>query len=108
LLNSGQLGGVDIATATELINRSYDDSGKRIKLQDKDEYKALFRCSPDLGDASCMLTEVARIRGLRLLPVGETVNKIQDVSKRVETANAVYEQADYVGEEEYDTEMEVL
>lgn len=99
-LNAGQLKGIDRETAKELCFREFDDTGKRIKLQRKVDYKEKFHHSPDFGDSLVMLTEVARRRGFRLAAVGETVQAASDWTKTVENAQSVYA-ADLHGEEEF-------
>ena len=99
-LNAGQLRGIDVDTALELCNRLFDDSGKRIKLQKKKDYKEVFGKSPDLGVTIAILLEVARRKGFRLAAVGKTVTRLQDWSTLFTNAQAVYATADYVEEEE--------
>ena len=101
-LNAGQLRGIDPETALELCNRLFDDSGKRIKLQKKKDYKEMFGKSPDLADSLVMLLEVARRKGFRLAAVGQTVNKMLDWSEMFKSAQAVHATADYSEEGEYE------
>lgn len=105
-LNSGQLKGIDKDTAMEICSLEFDDSGKRIKLQSKKEYKEKFGKSPDLADSLAGLSEVARRRGFVLAPVGQTVVRFNDIKEVVQKAQAVYADVDY-GEEEEPYEMAV-
>lgn len=100
-LNHGQLRGVDRSTALELCTLEFDDSGRRIKLQSKREYKKLFRRSPDLADCAVLCCEVARQRGLKLVPQGETVARYQDFESMAADCQAVFANATY-GPEELD------
>lgn len=98
-LNSGQLKGVDEDTAVELCNREFYDDAKRIQLQsksrDKSElrksYKSMFGVSPDLGDCLVMLLEVARKKGFKLSPVGQTIVRFDDWQKQVDAAQSLYD-----------------
>lgn len=98
-LNAGQLRGIDPETAIELCNRQFDDSGKRIKLQKKKDYKELYGKSCDLADCLVSLFEVARRKGFRLAAVGKTVARLQDWSQLFNGAQDVYATADYAEEE---------
>lgn len=100
-LNHGQLRGIDRATAIELCTLEFDDSGRRIKLQSKREYKKMFRRSPDLADCAVLCCEAARIKGLRLVPVGETVERYQDFERMAKDCQEVFAHADY-GPEDLD------
>lgn len=98
-LNAGQLRGIDPETAQELCNRLFDDSGKRIKLQKKKDYKEMFGKSPDFGDTLVMTVEVARIKGFRLSAVGQTVSRLQNWSEMFQKIQDVHATADYAEEE---------
>jgi hypothetical protein len=104
ILNSGQLRGVDKDTATELCTIEFDDSGRRIKLMSKEDYRLKFKKSPDFGDCGVMCTEVARIRGFKLAAVGKTVEKRVNWENFVENANQVNHSEGYEAEE-LDEEM---
>jgi hypothetical protein len=99
LLNHGQLRGVDRATALELCTLEFDDMGRRIKLQSKKEYKKMFRRSPDLADCAVLCCEMARLKGLRLAAIGETVARYQDFEEMVRDTQAVFAHAEYGPEE---------
>lgn len=100
-LTSGQLKGIDRPTAVELCALQFDDSGKRIKLMGKEDYKEQFKMgSPDFSDCGVMITEVARIRGFELAAVGETVHQYDAVDKRIEENQAVYAEEGYAVEED--------
>jgi len=108
-LDSGQLRGIDKDTAQELVTREFDDTGKRIKLQKKEDYKAKFGKSPDLGDSGVGIFEVARRLNFRLVPVGQTAHRHDDWEKDVSKAQAVYEEKDaYQDSEEDDYEEAYL
>lgn len=97
-LNASQLKGIDPETAIELCNRLFDDSGKRIKLQKKKDYKEAFGKSPDLADCLVLLLEVARRKGFRLAAVGQTVARMQDWSALFQSAQEVYATEGYAEE----------
>jgi hypothetical protein len=103
-LNSGQLKGIDKATALELCSIEFDDSGKRIKLQGKKEYKEKFGASPDLADCLVGLSEVARRRGFKLAPVGQTVTRYENWSEQVKKTQEVYSTAAYEEDETFEME----
>lgn len=105
-LNSNQLRGVDKETAIELCAIEFDESGKRIKLMSKEDYKEKFRLgSPDFADTGVMLTEVARIRGFKLAPVGETITRYDDYDKTLNKLTDVYHEAEtYQPEEDFEME----
>lgn len=94
-VNSAQLKGVDKETAIELCNREFDDSKKKIRLQDKKEYKVKFGKSPDLGDTLVMLLEMARKLGFRMAPIGQTVKRFEEWDQKIAQTQAVYEDVDY-------------
>jgi intein-like protein with splicing domain len=102
--NSGQLKGVDRETAVELCSLEFDESGKRMKLMSKDDYKEKFRMgSPDLADCAVELTEVARLKGFRLAPVGETIKRFDDLDKNIGKTQEIFHDAEtYQPEEDYD------
>ena len=99
LLNHGQLRGIDRPTAVELCTLEFDDMGKRIKLQSKKDYRKMFRRSPDLADCAVLCCEAARLRGLRLSPLGETVGRYQDFADMARDCQAVFAHAEYAPEE---------
>jgi len=102
-MNSGQLKGIDRETAIELCNREFDDSGKRIRLMKKLEYRQKFGKSPDFGDSGVIILEVARKRGFKLAAVGQTINRSFEWDKIVEHTQEVYSGDGFV-EEEYEEE----
>jgi hypothetical protein len=104
-LTSGQIRGVDKDTAAELCTIEYyefDDKGKRVPttIQSKKDYKIKYTKSPDYADSGIMLTEVARLRGFRIVETGHTVTRSQEFDKTVEKASAVYVDIDYSGQED--------
>lgn len=101
-VNAGQLKGIDAETSVELTNRLFDDSGKRIKLQKKKDYKEMFGKSPDLADTIVGIVEVARLRGFRIAAVGQTVARLQDWSQMFRQVQEVHATADYSEEDEYE------
>lgn len=101
-LNHGQLKGIDTETARELCSVLFDDSGKKVKLESKADYKKRNNgTSPDLGDSLVMLLEVARKKGFQLAPMGQTQQRAVDWHETVEKANEVYTDVDY-GPEEFE------
>jgi hypothetical protein len=103
-LNHGQLRGIDRETAQELVTRKFDDEGKRIKLQKKEDYKKEFGKSPDLSDAGMICFEVARRKNFRLAPIGQTVHKQEQWESLVDKAQEVFNENDaYQPEEDLDT-----
>ena len=106
-LNSSQLKGIDRETAKELCSLEFDDSKPLMALMPKADYKALFGKSPDFADSGVMLLEVARRKGFKLAPVGQTVHKHNDWTEQVKQVQAVYEEVATGGysEEEFAEEM---
>lgn len=100
LTESGQLRGIDKDTAAELCTLEYRDRDPKdgrvikIRLQGKDEYRKKFQKSPDLSDCGVELSEVARLRGLKVQAVGLTVAVSESFHKIVARAQCVYEDAD--------------
>jgi len=101
MLNHGQLRGIDRETAVELCTLEFDDSSRRIKLQSKKDYRKKFRRSPDFADSGVLVCEMARLRGLRLIPQGETVSRYQDFEDMVTQCQEVFANVHY-GPEELD------
>lgn len=99
LLNHGQLRGVDRETAVELCTLEFDDSSRRIKLQSKKDYRKKFRRSPDYADCAVLCCEMARIKGLRLVPQGETVTRYADFQEVVSNCQEVYANVSYAPED---------
>jgi hypothetical protein len=101
-LNHNQLKGIDRETARELCSILFDDSGRKVKLESKEEYKKRNNgTSPDFGDSLVMLLEVARLKGFRLAAIGETGQRQVDWGRQVKNANSVYDEIDY-GKEEFE------
>lgn len=114
---TGQLKGMDLDTAAELTTLEYvdlkkDETSKLITIQEKKEYRLKFGISPDLSDSGVMLTEVARIKGFRIIESGQTVFKAQAFEGIAKAAQAVYEEIDYSAqnevEEDYDDGVEAM
>lgn len=99
LLNHGQLRGIDRETAVELCTLEFDDSQRRIKLQAKRDYKKKFRKSPDYADCGILCCEIGRIKGLKLVPIGETAERFADFEQVVENCNAVFSNVEYAPED---------
>lgn len=106
-LNSGQLKGIDIATAKELCSIEFDDSKPLMALMPKADYKLMFGQSPDFADCGVQLLEVARRKGFTLAPAGQTVHKHSEWSTEVQKTQDVYEDvvSHGYGEEEMDFEV---
>jgi len=103
-VNAGQMAGLDKDTATELCSMEFE-IGKRTKLMSKDEYRAKFGRSPDLGDATCGVMEVARLRGFKLAQVGQTVERGQGWDQQVQESQSIHE--DTYQPEEIEMQAEV-
>ncbi len=108
-LNAGQLRGIDHETGIEFCNRLFDDSGKRTKLQKKNNdgkdgktkgYKQMYGKSCDLADTVAMILEVARRKGFKLAAVGKTVARIQEWSQYFKAVQEVHATADYAEDED--------
>jgi hypothetical protein len=95
MLNHGQLRGIDRETAVELCSLEFDDTSRRIKLQAKRDYKKKFRKSPDFADSAVLCCEAARLRGLRLVPLGETKTRYEDFDNLVHDCQSVFVNVDY-------------
>jgi len=106
-LNSGQLKGIDTATAKELCSIEFNDSKPLMALMAKADYKLLFGQSPDFADSGVMLLEVARRKGFTLAPVGQTVHKHNDWTDEVKKTQSVYEEVatNGYGSEEFEYEV---
>lgn len=98
-LRHNQLKGIDKETAIELCTIEYDDSKALIVIQDKVKYREKYGKSPDRADSLVELIEVARLRGFRLYPVGETVARAKEWEAQVEQAQAIYVEDTYQAEE---------
>jgi len=91
-LESGQLRGIDGDTTEEFSNRTYEEVKAKIKLQTKREMKETFLKSPDIADATAIVVEVARQKGV----TPSTASHVEDTNTEwkdwSEQTNAVYEQ----------------
>lgn len=102
-----QLKGLDNDTAEEFCTRLFEDAGAKIMLQPKTRdtksgmksYKSMFGKSPDLADTVAILLEVARQRGFRLAPMGETEKKHGEFQEEATVTQEVYQGGAYVEEE---------
>lgn len=101
-VNHGQMKGIDRATAKELCAREFDDTGRRIGLQRKADYKAKFGESCDFSDSLVMLCEMARLRGFRMAPMGQTATLVEEVHKVAAKAQEVYHDISYSEDEQFD------
>jgi len=102
-LRSDQLRGIDLETAKELCSLEFDDSKPLITMLSKEDYRKLYGKSPDLADSAVMLLEVARLKGFRLAPVGQTIRRQGKWQEVVDKTQAVYESVAYSDEDiEYD------
>jgi hypothetical protein len=63
-LEAGQLRGIPTQARVELTTREYDLTGRRYKLETKEDFKSRFNFSPDDGDCVAGLVEVARKHGV--------------------------------------------
>ena len=89
-LLSDQLRGIDRETAKELCSIEYLDDKAKLRIMPKVDYKLKFGKSSDLADTIAVLLEVARRKGFRLAPRGQTVNRFNDWSDQVRASQAVY------------------
>ena len=64
LLVSGQMKGLDRITSQQFCKRTYEEKSKKIRIEEKGEYKKRLNHSPDDADAVVVLVEVALNRGL--------------------------------------------
>ncbi len=99
-LESGQLKGIDKDTAAEMCSLEYselrnDGTSKPITIQEKREFRLKYGKSCDLIDAGVILTEVARIKGFRIVATGHTIKRGESFEKVVDVAQEVYVGADY-------------
>lgn len=113
---SEQLKGLDADTAEQFCNRLYDNNGNVVKLQPKirdgktgmKSYKSMFGKSPDEADCSVILVEVARIRGFKLSPMGETEKKHEAFEEQTDVTQEVYDSVSYNQEEQQPDEGQML
>jgi hypothetical protein len=68
---ANQLRGLYHDAIIDLCTRTYEHIGRKIRLQTKDDYKDLYKRSPDHGDAVAGLVDVCRKVGFR------TVTKVR-------------------------------
>lgn len=92
---SGQIKGVDQETAKEMVTIEYDDSKKLTVIVSKEEYRKVYRKSPDDTDSAVILTEVARRKGFKLAAVGETVKRVKQSVKVYEEAQSRFNEVSY-------------
>ncbi len=91
-LDSGQLKGMDAATALELCAIEFDDVGKqKIVLMSKADYKAKMGESCDLADTVAIIMEVARRLGFRLAALGTTAEAQGDADQAFKDNQAMYD-----------------
>ncbi len=64
-LMANQLRGLYHDAIIDLCTRTYEHIGRKIRLQTKDDYKDLYKRSPDHGDAVAGLVDVCRKVGFR-------------------------------------------
>lgn len=113
LMESGQLKGVDRDTAEELVAIEYSDMRsdgtlKPISLLDKIEFKKKFGKSCDLADCGVMLTDVARIKGMRLAAMGQTISRDKEFSELVKKAEDVYTDISYSPQDDFDEDEDFV
>jgi hypothetical protein len=63
---SSQIFGIDPETAAELCTIEYDDSGRKLTIASKKDYRLHYAKSPDDSDSLVLLTEIARSKGMRI------------------------------------------
>ncbi len=90
-LDSSQIKGVDSETAKEMLTIKYDDTGKLLVIQSKEQYREDYKKSCDLSDAAVMLVELARRKGFKIAAIGQTKLREQDWEKENEASQAVYD-----------------
>ena len=56
----------------------------------KEDYREKFRKSPDLADTIAILMEVARQRGFKISPVGQTIHRFADWNNQCSSCQEVY------------------
>jgi hypothetical protein len=91
-LQSGQLKGIDQATATEMCSIGVDDKNPaKVIIESKEDYRSNHGGkSCDKSDSLVMLLEVARIKGFQLKPVGQTAVATEDWQKDVKASQELY------------------
>ena len=62
-LTAGLLKGLNEKQIQEFCAREYDDKGKRVVLDKKDDFKKKLGHSPDRADAACLVCEKAKRLG---------------------------------------------
>lgn len=107
-LNAGQLKGIDKESAVELCGIEFDDKKQRLVLMPKKDYKLKFGKSPDLADCAVMCVEVARLKGFRIAPQGESLKVEESADKQWQAGQAVYENANWSEEERPDSSEAVI
>lgn len=100
-VESGQVRGIDEATAAELCSIEFDKSKKRTLIQDKHEYRDKHAGkSPDKSDSFVMLFEVARRLGFKLAAVGQTAKVVEEIDDSMKKADEVYHDENLYQQEE--------
>ena len=91
-LQSGQLKGIDIETATEMCSIGVDDSNPtKVVIESKEDYRANHGGrSCDKSDTLVMMLEVARRKGFQLTPVGQTATVAQEWTDEVKKSQELY------------------
>ena len=102
--DTGQMKGLDKETGREMSTIEFNDSKKLITIVSKEDYRAKYKKSPDETDSLVILSEVARRKGFRLAAVGETVKRVEEVSKAHEAVQAIFSQVSYSADNEDFTE----
>lgn len=91
MLIAGQLKGIDASAAFEFCNRQFDEMGKKIKLESKQDMKdRMSGRSPDCADSCVVLAEVCRRSGMEISHPAEATQDTEWVDKVAEydTVNA--------------------
>lgn len=92
---SSQLKGLDRETLSEFCSREYTRKNKKYSIEDKDEFKARFKASPNRADAVAVMVEVARRKGAMARGVGSVGNTREEWVAKNDEINQRYEEADY-------------
>lgn len=99
-LVANQLKGLYDEAIVDFCTRTYEHIGRKIKLQPKDDFKDVYKRSPDHGDAVAGLVDVAKRSGLRPLTRAR--------SKRDDTWNDLAGEIDDFYDKPYQEQPELL
>ncbi len=100
-VESGQLKGLDEATALELCAIEFDDINRdKITLMSKADYKAKMGDSCDFADSAVIILEVARRLGFKLAAMGTTADAFSQNDQMFADNQRVYDPKDMYAPEE--------